>query len=71
VTAWFPNLNPTNFVQSVLNAFLWHIVVPIVLVFLAIGTLIFAPMKLRWKLLLIIIFLAAAAYLWGLIPGVG
>jgi glucan phosphoethanolaminetransferase (alkaline phosphatase superfamily) len=63
---------PGDMIGRSLNAFLLHTVVPIVLWFFALGVLLFAPMRLRWKVLIAAIFIVVGALLWDLIqiPGV-
>ena len=56
--------------ENALQDIFLHMILPVILVLFAIATLIFAPMRLRWKFLLVVIFLVAAAWLWGLIPWV-
>jgi len=72
MVSWNPLDWGKDWAEQALQEIFLHFILPIILVLLAIATLIFAPMRLRWKLLLAILFAVAAAYLWGLfsIPGV-
>jgi hypothetical protein len=70
MVSWNPFDWGKDWAEQALQDIFLHFILPIILVLLAVATLIFAPMRLRWKLLFIIIFLGAAAYLWGLIPWV-
>lgn len=56
--------------ERTLEDIFWHVIMPVVLVLLAVATLIFSPMRLRWKVFFILVFLLGAAYLWGMIPWV-
>jgi hypothetical protein len=61
-----------TFIESSLKDMFIHYILPIIFFLFALATLIFAPMRWRWKILLAIIFAVAGAVLlgWINIPGV-
>lgn len=63
--------DPTTWGEASLKSLLTHVVVPIILWIMALGVLLFAPLRLRWKIIIAVLLAVAGAILWGIIqiPG--